>query len=436
MFKKIKAVFAKIHDPRVQGRTKYPLYVILTIVLLATLCGCKGWKDIAQFAEKRKFLLAILMPCLRNGTPNCDTIARTLARVNVAEFDLAFTTIAAITFKNLFRLPRGRPPKRKDCWPVLALDGKTARGSVPRGMKKSLVHIVNAVYDVIVLVAHKVKDKSNEITAYPLFIECLHKMGMPRHCVITIDAMGCQKKIAELLTSLKAKWLFSLKGNQESIHVSVKNLFDDIPAIKAFKDCFTLKSYRSGVRCSGGRHESHVVTVVYLNIANAVKLMPELAAWAGIKTLVKVERRVETRMVKGEQVEAAVDERFHISSLDIEPEAMRKTILGHWSVEVVHNQLDVTFLEDQCRISRGACAEVLSSMRKLALNILNSIRWFWPKESLPSLIALFRDNTTFQMAVFERPPGQVGDPAKWRKAMGEVNWGAGCPDPFFPSKAA
>jgi predicted transposase YbfD/YdcC len=435
--KKSEALFGPIPDPRVQGRCKYPLRVILLIVLLATLAGCKGWKAIAQFAEKRKAILAIPMPCLKNGTPNCDTIARALAKVDVSELNLAFSKISIVIFKHLFRSPRGRPPKKKDFLPVLALDGKTARGSVDRGMRKSLVHIVNAVYSVIVLVVRRVKEKSNEITAYPLVIDSLHQMRLLAHCVITIDAMGCQKAIAAQLASLGGNWLFSLKGNQDAIHKSVMDLFEDIKAVKAFKDCFTLKVFRSGVKCHGGRHERYVVSVVYLNIENAVKYMPELGLWAGIKTLVKVERHVDARVVKGEPVEAVDDDpRYYISSLDIEPEAMHKTIIGHWSVEVVHNQLDVTFLEDKCRISRGACAEVLSTMRKLALNILNSIRWLWPKESLPTLIELFRDNIAFQEAVLERPPDKVGDPARWRKVMGEVEWWAGCPDPATYWKAA
>ena len=436
MFPKLKSLFAEISDTRVERRTKYPLYAILAIVLLATLAGCKGWKAIAQFAEKRKAFLALLMPCLRQGTPNCDTIARAVAKVNITELNMTFSKVSLIIFKHLFKLPRGRPPKKKDSWPVLALDGKTARGSVPRGKRKSLVHIVNAVYSVIVLVALRVNEKSNEITAYPLVIDSLHQMGVLKHCVITIDAMGCQKAIASQLMTLGGNWLFSLKGNQEAIHKSVKDLFGDVEAIKAFKECFTLKVFKSGVKSNGGRRESHVVQVISLNAKNAAKYMPELGLWAGIKTLVKVERRVEARMVKGELVEATNEEpRYYISSLDIEPEAMHKTIRSHWSVESVHYQLDVTFLEDKCRISRGVCGEALSTMRKLASGILNSIRWLWPKESLPTLLDLFRDNTTFQRAVLERPPGKVGNPAMWRKAMGEVNWGADCPDPAILFKA-
>ena len=437
LLNKAKALFRRIRDQRVQGRTKYPLYAILIIALLAILAGCKGWVAIAQFAQRRRAYLSTILPCLRHGTPNCDTIARTLAKVDVNELNSAFSKLSLAIFRSVVKFPVGRPPKKKRFWPVIGLDGKTAKGSVQRGFKKSFVHIVNAACTLITLVVHRVKEKSNEITAYPIVIKALHQMGLLSHCVITIDAMGCQKSIASLVISLGGNWLFSLKGNQEKIHDSVKRLFADMDAMTAFKDCFTKETFVSDVKDTGGRIATYVVTVIHLNVQKAAKYMAELNDWDGIKTLVMVERSVDGHMVKGEWVEASrEDPRYYISSLDIAAEAMHKTILAHWGVEVVHNQLDVTFLEDKCRIWRGSCAEVFSTMRKLALNIFNSIRWFWDKESVPMLIELFRDNTTFQKAVLEKPPDKVGNPETWRKLMGEVNWGAGCPDPASVAEAA
>jgi predicted transposase YbfD/YdcC len=113
------------------------------------------------------------------------------------------------------------------------------------------------------------------------------------------------------------------------------------------------------------------VTAVCLNLSsNAASWLTEAQKWHGIQSVVMVERLAHERVVKGVLMPATHDVRYFISSLDRNAQDMLKITVGHWSVEVIHNQLDVTFGEDSCRINRGNAAEEPSAMRKLGVNII------------------------------------------------------------------
>jgi hypothetical protein len=210
-------------------------------------------------------------------------------------------------------------------------------------------------------------------------------MGLLTLRAIAIDTMGRHKAIAVRLVSPGGDRLFGLKGNKDARYKSVIDLIEDIISLKSIKDRFASKVFGSGVELYGGRRERRIVPAPFLIIDNAVKYGPERAAWDGIKSLAKVERRVDARVAKGERVRATPRraEAPHIARLDLEPEARRATILGHGASRRSHGRLDATFPEDKGRLFlRGPRREALSTMRRPALDVLGSIRLFRPKVSL------------------------------------------------------
>ncbi|MDR1871866.1 MAG: ISAs1 family transposase [Deltaproteobacteria bacterium] len=194
MLKAILNVFSSIPDYRVLGRTKYALTEILFIVFIGVLAGCHGWKEIREYTD---FSFLFLKKCLPNlvDIPSVDTLARTISKLDPKMLNFGFLRMAKAFVKLSPKTQKkpGRPPKGHTN--VISLDGKTARGAVARGELKSKVHIVNAVFNLLTLAVEKVRDKSNEITAFPVILEALASQGfVERGSVITVDAWGAKNR--------------------------------------------------------------------------------------------------------------------------------------------------------------------------------------------------------------------------------------------------
>jgi predicted transposase YbfD/YdcC len=209
--------FSTINDPRVEGRIDYPLLEIIFLCVCSIICGMDGWEDIEDFGHSKLNWLRKFFP-FENGIPRHDTVARVISRLSPTGLQNSFIEWA----KSISELTDGE---------VIAIDGKRVRRSYDKRNKKSAIHMVSAwaCSNGIVLGQQKTEDKSNEITAIPKLLEVLEIKG----CIVTIDAMGCQKNIAKAITDKEADYVLALKGNQSSLHKTVEDLFE-----KGFEDNF------------------------------------------------------------------------------------------------------------------------------------------------------------------------------------------------------
>jgi DDE_Tnp_1-associated/Transposase DDE domain len=201
--------FEDIDDPRIERTKRHKLGDILTIAILAVICGADSWVGMESFGQaKEKWLKRILE--LPNGIPSHDTFARVFARLEPEQFQACFLGWV----RSLVRLSQGE---------VIAVDGKTLRQSYDERNSKAAIHMVSAwaTENRLVLGQQKVDSKSNEITAIPQLLKLLEIEG----CIVTIDAMGCQKKIAKQIVDRNADYVLALKDNQGNLFADVQQIF-------------------------------------------------------------------------------------------------------------------------------------------------------------------------------------------------------------------
>ncbi len=205
----LEAYFGDLPDPRVMGRCEYRLVDILLIAICAVLSGAEGWEDIEEFGPSKGSWLRQFLE-LANGIPSPDTFRRVFSLLDAAAFPERFMRWV----EGVFTVTRGQ---------VVSIDGKTARGSQDTGKGKQALHLVSAWASAngVLLGQRKGDDKSNEITAIPALLEQLYVAG----CIVTIDAMGCQKEIAQTLLERHADYVLALKGNQGHLHEDVQEWF-------------------------------------------------------------------------------------------------------------------------------------------------------------------------------------------------------------------
>jgi predicted transposase YbfD/YdcC len=288
---------------------------------------------------------------LRNGIPSHDTFNRVFAALDPDKFLECF-----LAWTQSVRQAVGQE--------IVALDGKALRRAIAGD--GSIKYIVSAWAEGngLVLGQLKVADKSNEITAVPRLLRALELSG----CIVTLDAMGCQKKIAKEIIEADADYVLALKGNQETVHQEVKSFLDvtlaerqepRLPGAKLSKAAATLAVLET-VEKDHGRVETR-------RYYQSVELdwFADRAKWEGLRSVGMVEA---TREIKGQRT---VERRYYLSSLPLGAETFARAVRGHWGVEnKLHWVLDVHFREDQSRARTGHAAENLASLRRLALNLL------------------------------------------------------------------
>jgi predicted transposase YbfD/YdcC len=335
------AHFAGLADPRQSKKVLYPLEEVLLLTLCAVLCGADGWVSVALFGKQKLAFLRRFLP-FANGTPSHDQLGLIFGALDAEGFQSCF---AAWT-QSLARAVEG----------VVAIDGKTARRSFDRALGRGAVHMISAWSSVqkLVLAARAVDEKSNEITAIPELLELLAIKG----AIVTIDAMGCQTKIAAKILDKGADYVLGLKGNQGNLRDDVELLFTE-QAARGFADVAVSKA--SSVDGDHGRIETREVFAV----ADIAWLKERHPDWKGLRSLVMVLARRES--AKGEESER----RFYISSLPAEAEKLGAAIRAHWGVENgLHWVLDVQFRDDDCRIRKKNAPANFSAVKRAALNAL------------------------------------------------------------------
>jgi predicted transposase YbfD/YdcC len=302
--------FKALADPRQVGKVVYPLDEILLLCLLAVLAGAETFVDIARFGEKKIDLLRRFRPFV-HGTPAHDHLGDIFAMLDAAAFQRCFVAWVAGT--------TGAPAE------TIAIDGKTVRRSYQKKGAKEPIHMVSAfaARQRLVLGQVKVADKSNEIVAIPALLDLLAIEGT----ILTIDAMGCQRAIAQKVIDKKADYVLALKGNQGSLREDIE-MFAAEQKAAAFKD--TKISTDQTVGCDHGRIETRTITVFH-----DVEWLNERHGWPGLKSFVMVESVREIKGAKADTAEIERETRFYITSLVWLASQIGPVIRGHWAIESV-----------------------------------------------------------------------------------------------------
>ncbi len=336
--------FKTLEDPRIDRTKRYPLVEIIFLIISATISGCDGWKSIRDFGLIKLEWLRQFLP-YDNGIPVDDTIARVMRKLNTKQFASCFTSwIKAVT-------------KATD-GDVIAVDGKTLRRSFNTRDEKSAIHMVSAWSSAngVVLGQEKTAEKSNEITAIPELLNSLAIKG----CIVTIDAMGCQKDIAEQIVKQKGDYFLALKGNQGNFHEEVAS-FLTVAKEANFKN--VEYDFHEEIDTGHGRVETRRAYAI--DFKKYKKHIPEGLKWKKLNSLVMVETIREGRHFK------TMDTRFYISSCAPIATPLLGASRKHWSIEnSLHWTLDVTFREDESRIRKDAAPENYAIFRHIALNII------------------------------------------------------------------
>jgi predicted transposase YbfD/YdcC len=358
--------FKDLPDVRQRGKVIYPLAEVLLLCLLAVLAGAETVTDIARFGEKKLDLLRRLRP-FAAGTPAHDHLGDILATLDAEAFQRGFVAWVAA----LIGVPEG----------VVAIDGKTVRRS--RGVAKDAIHMVSAfaARQRLVLGQVKVADKANEVVAIPKLLDMLAIEG----AVVTIDAMGCQRAIAQKIVDKKADYILALKGNQGTLREDV-DLFVAEQKARDFKD--TTVSRSETIDGDHGRIETRAITVIH-----DADWLQERHAWPGLKSVVMVE---STRELSGKTER---ETRFYITSLVLLATQIGPLVRDHWAVEnSLHWILDMVFRDDECRLRTDHAPANFTTLKHMALNLIrraktkDSIRLrrkvaAWDDEFLISLVA-------------------------------------------------
>ena len=308
--------FDLLDDKRQSAKITYPIFDIFFITLCAVIAGAEGWKDIKEYAEghldwfqKHGFL--------KSGIPVDDTIARVISRIKPEQFNQCFVE----WMQSVNRLSKGE---------IIAIDGKTLRGSYDRGDRLSTIHMINAFASKNKMVLGQLSTdvKSNEITAIPELLKLLEIKG----AIVSIDAMGCQKEIAKTIIEQGADYLLAVKGNQPSLHEAVKTMFTDFKNAKA--DNLKIEKNRSRLEARA------------CQILSAKRLAKEFPEWPSLKT---VGITMSYRQEKGK--EPSLEYRYYICSTELTEDKFAEAVREHWAVEnSLHWVLDLTMREDACQI--------------------------------------------------------------------------------------
>jgi predicted transposase YbfD/YdcC len=360
--------FKDLPDGRQSAKVRYPLDEVLLLCLVAVIAGAEAITDIARFGEKKLDLLRRFRP-YRAGVPAHDHLGDILASLDAEQFQRCFVGwVASVT-----GVPEG----------VVAIDGKTARRSKGSRTSEEAIHMVSAfaARQRLVLGQVKVADKANEILAIPKLLDMLAIEG----AIVTIDAMGCQRAIAQKVLDKKADYIFALKGNQGTLRDDVELFVCEQKACN-FKD--TTISHTCTVDGDHGRIETRDVTVIH-----AVDWLQERHQWPGLTSVVMVQSKRE--------IDGKVEQetRFYITSLALVASLIAPLVRDHWAVEnSLHWVLDMVFRDDECRLRTDHAPANFTTIKHMALNLIrtapgkDSLRLkrkvaAWDDDFLASLIA-------------------------------------------------
>lgn len=338
----IQECFSGLTDPRMEGKIRHSLSDMVVLTLCAVVSGAGTWVDVEAYAKAKLEWFEDVLE-LPNGIPSHDTFGRVFSLLSPTELQECFAkwvrTVAGVL--------KGK---------VVAIDGKTLRRSYDSASGAPAIHMVSAwaAANGLVLGQLKTDVKSNEITAIPALLKVLNLKG----CIVTIDAMGCQKAITGQIVDQDADYVLGLKGNQEALHEAVCERFTQ--RREQLREDAAANSYYETTEKGHGRVETRRCWVL-----PADPHLPGYEHWHNLNSLVMVEaeRRVDH--------ETTGECRYYISSLDCSAKQMLTATRNHWGIEnSVHWILDIAFREDESRVRTGHAAENFAIIRRLVLNLL------------------------------------------------------------------
>lgn len=334
--------FASVPDPRVARTRCHELLDMIVMAVCAVICGAEGWTDIETFGKaKRKWLKRLLK--LPNGIPSHDTFGRVFARLDPVAFQASFSRWMQIV-------------EERTAGQVIALDGKVLRGSQAAG--RSAIDMISAwaTANRVVLGQRKVGDKSNEITAIPELLQVLELTG----CIVTIDAMGCQKEVAAKIIERGSDYVLALKANQKGLAEDVTTLFEWAHSIQ-----FEALRHDIAKHVSKGHGRVEIRQCWTISDLTFLRDLRNADAWKHLRSVAMVQATRQTGTT------TTVDTRYYLSSLDQSARQILQATRAHWSIEnQLHWVLDVSFNEDHCRVRKDHAPANLAVLRHIALNLL------------------------------------------------------------------
>jgi len=326
--------FSKMKDPRVDRTKLHKLEDIIFIAIASVLSGVETWNEMEMYGRTKQ---PWLMSCLElpNGIPTHDTFNRFFSALEPEEFENYFLQ----WIDSINESTTGE---------VVSIDGKTIRASRNQGCK-SATHIVSAWADKneLILGQIKVDEKSNEITAIPKLLNSLMLEG----CVVTMDAMGCQKKIAKQIIGKDAQYIITVKENQQDLREDIQDSFRVLPPV----------DFNETLDYGHGRIETRKCSIL-----TDLSLVENSHKWMGLSSIVRLERERYFKATGKVETETS----YYISSLT-DAGTIQTGVRKHWGIEnKVHWVLDVAFNEDNSRKRTGNAAQNYSCLNRIALNML------------------------------------------------------------------
>lgn len=338
--------FAGVDDPRVACLVTHPLINIMTITLCAVIAGADNWSEVATFGEGKQEWLATFLD-LSEGIPSHDTFSLVFARLNPEQLQDGFISWVRAVYQ-------------RATGEVVAVDGKKLRHSFDKAEEQPMITMVSAwaTEAEVVLGQVAVAEGSNEITAIPKLLRVLDLSG----CIVTIDAIGCQKEVAQQIVDQQADYLLAVKGNQEHLLADVELLFrlaqqNDYAKV----DCQYARTVNKG-------HDRIEVRHCWaISGQESLQFLQDYAQWPQLQSVIRID---SVRHV-GQSVSR--QSRYYISSLPNDAEHLLKVKRSHWTIENgLHWVLDIAFREDDSRVRKGNGARNLALFRHMAVNLLKN----------------------------------------------------------------
>lgn len=339
-------IFSNLQEPRKLRNQLYSLTDILSTTILATLCGYEDWEDVSLWTEGQLSWLQPLGICVE-GAPSHDTYNRFFRFLNPNTMENCFVQWT----QSLVGKIQG----------IIAIDGKTLRGSSEKSSGLDAIHMVSAfaAENEIILGQLKTMGKGKELEGIKLILQLLDVEGT----TITIDAGGCHREVADLIREKKADYILGLKGNQGTLLAEVENFFIQVISMNQdewAKEC--LCDYFMSEEKSRNRQEKREIWAT-----ENLEWLPQQTLWKDLKSISCIRSTREINKQKSTEL------RYYISSRAAQAEVLGKGIREHWGVEnKVHYVLDVAYDEDSCRIRKDHGAENASIIKRSVQNMIKS----------------------------------------------------------------